>query len=306
MPIHSREGVHLRKPTRIVRLLIGGLLVLGCGSNPENEVRMGGSSTLFPLLVDLAEESKTWTPPPQVSVMESGTVAGLSALCEGEMDLAAASWAMPTFIEEKCARNGIRARTVPVGVDGVAVITDFSNTDVHSLSIPELKRIWDADHPHPAETWSALRPQWPDLPITRYSSGRNSGTFQTFLQHILGEGRRCRTDTFEIESDALLRKAVSREPGAIGVIGYLRAVGDEQLRILAVSPDPSAPAIYPTRNTITGGTYPFRRVLSLVTTEEALQKPAVQSLLQIVKTKGRNAYTSPWFLPLAQDGENLP
>src|SRR4051812_48263444 len=151
----------------------------------QGEIKIDGSSTVFPIMEAIVEEYGAVQPGVKVPVGSSGTGGGFKAMIAGETDLANAS--RPIKDEEKAAltEKGIDVTEFKLAYDGLSVVVNKDNDWVESLTVEDLKKIWIEDGT--VKKWSDINPKWPAEEIKLYSPGADSGTFDYFDEVILEE-----------------------------------------------------------------------------------------------------------------------
>ena len=199
------------------------VLLLAAANAFAQDVRMDGSSTVYPVSLALAEEFLIDSPDARVTVAFSGTGAGFEKFCGGETDVSGASRVIKPSEIELCEQNGISFVELPVAADGLSVVVNVENDWAQCLTTEELNRIWRPDSD--VTTWSDVRAEWPDQDIVLYGPGTDSGTFDYFTEAINGEEKVSRSDYQMSEDDNTLVQGVSgasdhlrdeREPGQVG------------------------------------------------------------------------------------------
>ena len=183
-------------------------------------IRIDGSSTLYPLTVAVGEQFKASNPNAVVDVKFSGTDAGFVMFCAGQLDVQDASRPIEAAEIDACRRANVHFVELPVAYDGLTVIVHPSNTWADSITVPELKTMWEAAAARKITRWSQVRPGWPDRPLALFGPGPSSGTFDFFTQVIVGEERSSRSDYSASEDDEVIVKGVADEPGALAYLGY--------------------------------------------------------------------------------------
>lgn len=145
----------------------------------EGTLRLGGSSTVFPLTSRLLTDFKMKTPFEGRSTLENaGTKAGFSLLCSDQViDIANASRAMNRQESDFCVEMGVRPVELRVGSDAIAIVVSRDNTFVETLSAAEAQAIFSG-----AELWSDVNAAWPAQPIARVIPGAESGTLDFFAE----------------------------------------------------------------------------------------------------------------------------
>lgn len=151
----------------------------------EGDILVGGSSTVYPLTVRMAEGFQAAGFPGGIDVQSSGTKQGFADLCNKRgsvVDLANASRQIQRQEAELCKKN--KASVVPfeVGLDGIAVIVSAENTFLTNATTAELQQIFLG-----ATYWSEVNPDWPNEPIARYLPSPASGTLDYFTNAVFDQ-----------------------------------------------------------------------------------------------------------------------
>lgn len=248
-----------------VSVIVGALLFGGASAQ---EVRVDGSSTVYPISLALAEEFQILNPRARITVAFSGTGAGFEKFCRGETDVSGASRPIKQGEIELCAANGIEFVELPVAADGLSVVVNPRNDWATCLTLEELHQIWRPDST--VETWQDVRPEWPDREIILYGAGTDSGTFDYFTEAVNGDSGAIRTDFFPSEDDNVLVQGVAGDAGAMGFFGYAYyAENQDRLKVLGI--DSGEGCVEPSPETIASNTYsPLSRPLFLYFNAERL------------------------------------
>ena len=224
----------------------------------QGEIKIDGSSTVFPIMEAIVEEYGAVQPGVKVPVGSSGTGGGFKAMIAGETDLANAS--RPIKDEEKAAltEKGIDVTEFKLAYDGLSVVVNKDNDWVESLTIDDLKKIWIEDGT--VKKWSDINPEWPNEEIKLYSPGADSGTFDYFDEVILEEAPIVEKATLS-EDDNTLVSGVKGDKNAIGYFGYAYyAENKDSLKVVKI--DGGKGAVEPNNKTIESGEYaPLSRPL---------------------------------------------
>lgn len=288
------------------RILPTCLLVVlaGCGGGSESDsgdagftgqVRIDGSSTVFPVMEALAEEFQRANPEARVTVGRSGTGGGFQRFCGGEIDLSDASRPITEAERERCRANGIDFLRVPMAVDGLSVVTNPANDFVQCLSLEELRRVWRPDSDVTA--WQDIRPEWPDREIKLYGPGTDSGTFDFFTETVVGEAKASRTDYQASEDDNVLVQGVAGDPSSLGYFGYAFWVeNQERLKLLEV--DAGDGCIRPSDQTIGDGSYPLARPLYVYLKTASLEEPTVRRFVEFALESAPEVVPATGYHPL--------
>ncbi|MBA3730620.1 MAG: substrate-binding domain-containing protein, partial [Sphingomonas sp.] len=118
--------------TKTLPLIAVAALLAACGSNGSGggtgqQLKIVGSSTVYPFTRAVAEEFQRANRGTRVIVESTGTGAGMKLFCSGVganfPDLTNASRRIKASELEDCQKNGVnQVIEVPVGIDGLAVI----------------------------------------------------------------------------------------------------------------------------------------------------------------------------------------
>ncbi len=209
---------------RIALLLVIGTLFATAAAQ---EIRIDGSSTVYPVALAIAEEFGIEFPSARVSVAFSGTGAGFEKFCRGETEMSGASRPIRESEAELCAANGIEFVEIPIAGDALTVIVNESNTFATCMTTDEVKMAWEPDSG--VTTWADIRPEWPAEAIEFYGAGTDSGTFDYFTEAIMGESGAIRTDFFPSEDDNVLVLGVSGNEYAMGFFGLAYYVENQNV-----------------------------------------------------------------------------
>lgn len=263
-------------------ILALGLLLAGCEASTNDtaakSIKIDGSSTVYPITAAAAEMFREIDARTKVSVAYSGTGGGFKKFAVGEIDISDASRPIKEKEEAACAENGIASVELPVAFDGISVVVHPKNDFVDHLTTDELKMIWSADGT--MRKWSDVRPNWPDQPIACYGPGSASGTFDYFVEAILGKGGSMRTDYSANEDDNVLVTGVSGDVNSLGFFGFAYyAENQSRLKVVPVKSGDGMP-VEPTVATINNGTYtPLSRPIFIYVSTLSLERPEVQAFV---------------------------
>ena len=127
-------------------------------------ISIDGSSTVFPIAEAVAEEfQRGQRGRVRVTVGLSGTGGGFKKLCRGDVQISNAS--RPILKEEMdaCRAAGIGFIEIPIAFDAITVVVHPQNDWVKSLSIADLKKIWEPAAQASILRWTQVRPEWPEI-----------------------------------------------------------------------------------------------------------------------------------------------
>lgn len=281
-----------------IRILSIGVLAcsinaLACGGGGSTDsaapasaavIAIDGSSTVYPITEAVAEDFKKSNAGLQVTVGFSGTSGGFKKYCRGEIAIANASRPVSAGEIEACGAAKIGLVELPVAYDGLAVVVHPKNTWATSMTVAELKKVWEPAAQGKVMQWSQIRAGWPAKDIHLFGAGVDSGTFDYFTEAINGKAKSSRGDYTSSENDNILVQGVSGDEYALGYMGL--AYYEENkgaLKLVGVddgNPANGAGAILPSFDTVRDGTYrPLSRPLLIYVNPANLARPEVQKFV---------------------------
>jgi phosphate transport system substrate-binding protein len=255
----------------------------------RDQIRIVGSSTVFPYTQAVAEEFASATGSPAPVVESTGTGGGMQIFCqgvgEGHPDITGASRAMKASEFELCVGNGVDSITeVLLGYDGLSV-AHASGAPEMDLTKAQLYQALAAQVPvdgeivdNPYRNWSEIDPSLPDQPIQVFGPPPTSGTRDAFVELVMTEGceefeevealgedemeqvcSRMRQDGPFIEAgenDNLIVQRLQADPSALGIFGYsFLYENQDTLNAVAIG------GVKPNEETIASGEYAISRPL---------------------------------------------
>lgn len=278
---------------RSVAAMAAMTLLAGCGgSSSQNTerpvVRMDGSSTVFPIAEAVSEEFQLQQRGAiRVTVGQSGTGGGFKKLCRGDADVSNAS--RPILQEEmnRCREAGIGFMELPVAYDAITVVVNPANDWVQSITVEDLRKIWEPAAQGKITRWNHVRPEWPDAPLMLFGPGADSGTFDYFTEAVTGKAKSSRGDYAASEDDNVLVQGVENNKYALGYFGFAHYISHhERMRAVPVI-TAAGEAILPSVDTVVAGTYqPLSRPLFIYVSEQAAQRPEVRQFVEFYLTEG--------------------
>jgi len=256
------------------------LVAAGCDSNAGKRVEIDGSSTVFPITEAVAGEFQK-EHEARVTIGVSGTGGGFKKFCRGETAINDASRPIMPVELKRCKENGVEFIELPIAYDGISVVTHKENDWVDSMTVAELKKIWEPAAQGKINNWSQVRDDWPDRDLELYGAGVASGTYDYFTKAIVGEEGASRGDFTSSEDDNVLVKGVSSDKNSLGFFGfaYYRQNKDK-LDAVPIKAEGAPKAVAPSTETIADGTYqPLTRPLFIYVKAEAAKKKAVSEFV---------------------------
>ena len=285
---------------RFKRALFAACIACVTGSSASAQlkgtVKVDGSSTVAPIMMAAAEMFKEKEPNVRVTVGISGTGGGFKKFLDPDAalrtDISDASRPIKPPEIAKAGELGVKFIEVPIGIDGLAVMVNPSNTFCGNLTLDELRRIWE-----PASSinnWKDIRAGFPDLPLKLYGPGADSGTFDYFTEVIVGKEKSSRSDYNASENDNTLVQGISGDKGSLGYFGFSYYEANKgKLKLVGMDHGDGKPVL-PDLEIIRSGKYhPLARPLFLYVNVEAYKRPEVKAFLGYVVANAKTIVEHP-------------
>jgi phosphate transport system substrate-binding protein len=262
-------------------LLATALLGLLPSAVKAQVIQVDGSSTVFPITEAVAEEfQKAKKGKIKVTVGIAGTGGGFKKFCRGETDISDASRPILKQEMESCKAAGIEYIEIPIAFDALTVIVNPKNTWSPSMTVAELKKIWEPAAQGKITSWNQVREQWPNAPLKLFGAGADSGTFDYFTEAITGKAKSSRGDFTASEDDNVLVQGVANDANALGFFGYAY-YSENSKKLKAVAIDNGKGPVAPSEKTVLDGSYqPLSRPIYIYVSKKALEKPEVREFTE--------------------------
>jgi phosphate transport system substrate-binding protein len=249
-------------------------------SNLSGDIKVDGSSTVFPISEAMAEEFMKTNSGVKVTVGVSGTGGGFKKFCAGETDISNASRPIKQEEIELCQQNNIEYVELPISYDGLSVVVNTENSFAQCLTVDELKKIWEPAAEGKVTNWNQVRSGFPDQELGLYGPGTDSGTYDYFTAAVVGEEGDSRGDFTASEDDNVLVQGVSSDTGGLGFFGYAYyEENKDKLKLVEI--DDGDGCVAPSAQTIQDGTYkPLSRPEFIYVKKTSLEDPAVKAFAE--------------------------
>ncbi len=284
-----------KKNNKISTILLGLVVVMGltsCGGNTEKnqttpdetaltgEIKIDGSSTVYPITEAVAEEFRTSNPNVLVTIGSSGTGAGFKKFIRNEIAISDASRKIKDEEATSCKEANISYTEIMVAYDGLAIITNKDNTWLTNITVDELKKIWEPAAQGVIKKWNQINPAWPNEEIHLYGPSTAHGTYDYFTEEINGKSGASRGDFTACADYNVLVQGVATDKFALGYVG-LAYVEENVDKLKLIGVDGGKGAITPTAQTVADGTYaPLSRPLFIYINNQALKKAEVKAFVE--------------------------
>lgn len=306
----------MRRVTGLAFAVSVAALVSGTNLNaavPEElsgAVRIDGSSTVYPITEAVAEEFGSEQQAVEVTVGISGTGGGFKKFCAGEIDVSNASRPIKSTETEACGKAGIEFIELPVAYDALAVVVNPKNTWASSLTVAELKKIWEPAAQGKITSWNQVRDSFPDKPLRLFGPGVDSGTFDYFTEAIVGKEDASRGDFTSSEDDNTLVQGVVGDEGALGFFGLAYYESNKaKLKLVAIDDEKqengAGPQLATTKTVIEGTYQPLARPLFVYVAKKSLSKPAVSAFVKFYLENAQALSEEVGYVPLTDKAYSL-
>jgi phosphate transport system substrate-binding protein len=262
-------------------------------------VKIDGSSTVFPITEAVAEDfQKEKKGAVRVTVGISGTGGGFKKFCRGEIDIVDASRPILKNEMEACKAAGVQYVEMPVAFDALTVVVNPKNGWSKSITIEELKKMWEPAAQEKITKWSQVNPAWPDEPLKLYGAGADSGTFDYFTEAIVGKAKSSRGDFTASEDDNVLVQGVASDKSGLGFFGFAYYV-ENQKKVKAIAVDGGKGPVLPSVKTVEDGSYqPLSRPIFIYVNIKSADKPEVRQFVEFYMKNAEALVKEVKFFPL--------
>ena len=279
---------HTLLAATVAAIALGGTSAM---AQSRDQIRIVGSSTVFPFSSAVAEQFGKSTDFKTPVVESTGSGGGMKLFCQGvgleHPDITNASRRIKQSEFKKCTDNGITITEVKIGYDGI-VLADAKSGPNFNLTKKQIFQALAKEVPvdgklvpNPYENWSDIDSSLPDVKIEVLGPPPTSGTRDAFVELAMEGGAKTfenlkalrkedkkafkaiahaiREDGAFIEAgenDNLIVQKLEANPAAVGIFGFSFLDQNADLIQGALVDD-----IEPTFEAIAGGDYGVSRSL---------------------------------------------
>ena len=266
-------------------LATGALVATASTAAVADQIRIVGSSTVYPFSSYVAEEFGATTEYQTPVVESTGSGGGMKLFCAGEgpdtPDITNASRRMKPSEYKRCRENGVTdISEAVIGYDGIVFAQAKKNAPLNvtreqitlavAAEVPQNGKLVS----NPYDNWSEIDPSLPDREILIYGPPTTSGTRDAFAELVMeaategmagydGAYTRVRQDGKYIpagENDNLIVQKIEQNRDSFGIFGY-SFLEENTDRIRGASID----GVEPEPAKISSGEYPVSRSLFFYT-----------------------------------------
>lgn len=188
--------------TRFIAIAAAATVALATSAQARDQIRIVGSSTVFPFSTTVAEQFGKTTNYKTPVVESTGSGGGLKLFCSGvgvqHPDITNASRRIKQSEVDLCAKNGVAKITeVKIGYDGI-VLANAKSNPVTNITLKQLFLALAKDVPanadgselqaNPYKMWSDIDPSLPKKKIEVLGPPPTSGTRDAFVELAMEGG----------------------------------------------------------------------------------------------------------------------
>ncbi|MSQ05121.1 MAG: PstS family phosphate ABC transporter substrate-binding protein [Nitrosomonadaceae bacterium] len=261
----------------VLSIFIGAI---NTGTVIADTIKIDGSSTVYPITEAVAEDfQKAKKNLINVTVGISGTGGGFKKFCRNVIDIANASRPILKKEMEDCKASGVEYIEMPVAYDALTVVINPSNSWAKTMTVAELKKIWEPSAQGKIKKWNQVNPSWPDNDFKLYGAGSDSGTFDYFTDVIVGKSKSSRGDYTASEDDNVLVQGVASDKNGLGYFGYAYYVENIK-KLTGVAIDAGQGGVLPSSKSVDDGSYqPLSRPIFIYVNTKAALRPEVKEFI---------------------------
>ena len=245
--------------TIIVGFSFAVISLIAVNIQAEEQIRIVGSSTVFPFSTAVAEEFGRTTKYKTPIVESTGSGGGMKLFCAGmgpeHPDITNASRRIKSKEYKKCTKAGIKIVEVKVGYDGI-VLANSKKGEVFNLTTRDIylglaekvpanedgSKLQD----NPYKTWQDVNPSLPNIKIEVLGPPPTSGTRDAFVELAMDKGAKSFPALKELRGSSKAGKSefkkiarTVREDGA-----FIEAGENDNLIVQKLDSNPNAIGIF--------------------------------------------------------------
>ena len=295
--------IHFR--TLIATIFLSASITVGV-ANASPIIKIDGSSTVFPITEAVAEDFQiAKRGAVRVTVGISGTGGGFKKFCRNEIDIVNASRPITQLEMDACKQEGVEYIEMPIAFDALTIVVNPKNTWSKTITVDELKRIWEPGAQGVIIHWNQINPAWPDKKIKLYGPGADSGTFEYFTEAIVGKAKSSRGDFTASEDDNVLVQGVASDIYALGFFGFAYYIENSN-KINAVAVDSGNGGVIPSAATVENNSYkPLSRPIFIYVNAKSTEKPEINEFVNFYMKNAPELVTEVKYFPLSKEVYNL-
>ena len=205
---------------------------------------------------------------------------------------------------EQARANGVEYIELPVAFDALTVVVHPQNDWVNSLTVEELKKVWEPAAQGKIMTWNQIRPEFPNEKVALFGAGADSGTFDYFTEATVGKAKSSRGDYTGSEDDNVLVQGIEGNKFALGYLPFAYyEPHKERMKAVSIQWDKNKvkEPVMPSLENVLAGTYnPLSRPLFIYVNKKSLEKPEVREFVEFYLKNASVLAKEVKYLPLPE------
>ncbi|WP_419188967.1 phosphate ABC transporter substrate-binding protein [Stieleria marina] len=248
-------------------------------SGLSGRLTVTGSSTLAPLVVEIAKRFEQLNPGVRIDVQTGGTGKGIADVRSGVADIGMAS--------RPLKGNETDLNAYKIAADGVSLIVHESNP-VQELTQRQVVGIYTGK----IDNWLQCGGRDQSIQVVHKAEGR--ATLEVFLKHF-------QIDNPDVKADVIVgdnQHGIKTVAGAVGALGYV-SIGTAEVEAATGTPIRLLPVggIAATTAKVASGEFPMSRPLNLVTID--LANPLVRTFVEFCQSEEvHDQVVAQYFVPI--------
>ena len=240
-------------------IILSTALIPGLQVKAEEQIRIVGSSTVFPFSTAVAEEFGRKTEYKTPIVEQTGSGGGMKLFCAGNgkqhPDITNASRRIKSKEFKKCSDADVKIVEIKVGYDGIVLanskranVVKLFTRDIYMALAEKVPANEDGSElqDNPYQTWKDVNPSLPDVKIEVLGPPPTSGTRDAFVELAMDAGAKTFPALKELRGSSKAGKKefetiahTIREDGA-----FIEAGENDNLIIQKLDQNPNAIGIF--------------------------------------------------------------
>lgn len=280
-------------------ILLSGSINITSAANAQSVIKIDGSSTVYPITKAAADKFQIAKKNAvNVTVDISGSGGGFKKFCRGEIDIVNASRPILKSEIKDCKNSRVQFIEIPVAFDALTVAVNPENNWSTTMTVAELKKIWEPAAQGKITKWNQINPAWPDESFKLYGADADSGTFDYFTEAIVGKIKSSRNDYTESENDNILVEGVANNKNGLGFFGFAYYI-ENQTKVAAVAINNGKGGILPSVETVENGSYqPLSRPIFIYVNAKAAEKAEIKEFVEFYMKNAILQVKEAGFFPL--------
>jgi phosphate transport system substrate-binding protein len=219
-------------------------------------VRVEGSSAGLTISQAAAAEFHRAHRATTVNVGLAGSGGAFGKLCRNAADLVHSGRPILKSEIEACGKAAVQFIELPIAFDAVTVVVNPRNSFVRSLTLPELRAMWEETAEGRIVRWNQVNALFPDAPLKLLAPDARFEDSNYFAAAILGPGKSSRRDYMGSVDDNVLIQGVMRDVNTVSYLPIATYLENRaKLRAVPIAALAGAQPVDPSLEAVSSGRY---------------------------------------------------